>query len=237
MLRTSFALGLWLAASVADAQTTHSGTFDVHLAGLRAGVLGFSGVEDGGRYTARSLLRNSGLLALVREVSYEGFSTGRVTAEGYVPARYEEVTNTGKRVSEASMDYVNGVPQLKVYKPPQDRGKDALDPSTQRGTLDPMTAIYALLKDVPGSEVCTLNVFMFDGKRRSQVAMSDPMPDNGKVVCRGIYRRIAGFSRRELEERSDFPFTLSYSPAGNETFRVSRIVFDTLYGKATLIRR
>lgn len=237
MFRALLILPFLVLATAAPAQVTHVGTFDVYLAGLRAGVLGISGIEDGGRYSAAGKLQTSGLLALIREVSYDARSTGRVTSKGYVPSLYQETANTGSRQSQAEMAYVAGTPQLKVYNPPQDRGTDALDPATQKGTLDPMTTIYSLLKDVPRDATCKLDVFMFDGKRRSRVTTSDPKPDGDALVCSGTYRRIAGFSEKEMAEKSVFPFRLTYSPAENGMFRVTRVVFDTLYGKATLVRQ
>lgn len=234
-----FLIAAVFAASVgtATAQTTHTATFDVSLGGFRAGILAVSGIETATQYSVAGKLQNTGLLRMIREVGYDARATGRITANGFVPTRYQETANTGERVSRAVMDYVNGVPQLKSYDPPQERRPRDVDPATQGGTLDPMTTIYSVLRDVPRDEVCDHNVFMFDGRRRSQVATSGPQPDGDTIICRGEYRRVAGFKESEMQDRTVFPFRLTYTPGSDGTYRVTRVVFETLYGKAVLNRR
>jgi uncharacterized protein (DUF934 family) len=236
MLRFLIATLLAVAATAAVAQTTHSGTFDVRLAGVPAGVVSFSAVEDGRQYSAAALVESSGLAALVREVSYDARATGRITARGFVPERYQESANTGERVSRAVMEFLRGVPQVKSYDPPREPRSRDVDPATQGGTLDPMTALFALLRDVPRAEVCTLDVPVFDGRRASRVTTSGPKAEGGRIVCEGEYRRVAGFSDRQMREKTRFPFSIIYAPAGDR-YRVERIAIDTLYGRAVLDRR
>ncbi len=237
MFRFLLAAVLAAGAGISAAQTTQTATFDVYIGGFRAGVLAMSAIETDRQYSVAGKLQSSGLLRMIREVGYDARSTGRITAQGFVPTRYQETANTGERISRAVMEYVNGVPQLKSYDPPQARRPRDVDPATQAGTLDPMTSIYSLLRDVPRDEVCTLNVFMFDGRRRSQVVTGSPERDGQDIDCAGEYRRVAGFSDSQMKDRTTFPFTLTYSPAADGTFRVTRVVLQTLYGKAVLNRR
>lgn len=237
MFRFMIAAAFAAVAGAASAQTTHTATFDVSLGGFRAGILAISGVETATQYSAAGKLQSSGLLRVIREISYDARSTGRITPGGFVPTRYQETANTGERVSRAVMDYVNGVPQVKSYDPPQERSARDVDPATQGGTLDPMTTIYAVLRDAPREDVCTLDVFMFDGRRRSQVTTAAPVADGDKIDCEGQYRRVAGFRESQMADRTVFPFRLTYSPNGDGTYHVTRVVFETLYGKAVLNRR
>jgi hypothetical protein len=236
MLRLLFAALLSLSAATAGAQTTHTGTFDLRLSGVRAGVVSFSAVEDGRQYSAAVRAQSSGLVSLVRNLGYDARATGRITPRGFVPTRYQESADTGERVSRAVMEYVSGVPQVKAYDPPQERRSRDVDPATQGGTLDPMTAIFALLRDVLRAEVCTLDVPVFDGRRASRVSTRGPKQDGERIVCEGEYRRVAGFSGRQMREKTRFPFSITYAPAGDR-YRVERIAIDTLYGRATLDRR
>jgi len=236
MLRLIFAALLSLTAATADAQTTHTGTFDLKLSGIRTGVVSFSAVEDGRQYSAAARAQSSGLVSLVRNLSYDARATGRITPRGFVPTRYQESADTGERVSRAVMEYVRGVPQVKSYDPPQERRNRDVDPATQGGTVDPMTAIFALLRDVPRAEVCTLDVPVFDGRRASRVSTRGPKAEGDRIVCEGEYRRVAGFSDRQMREKSRFPFSITYAPTGDR-YRVERIAIDTLYGRATLDRR
>jgi hypothetical protein len=237
MLRRLLSALLCVALALpAAAQTTHSATYDLRLSGIRAGVVSFSAVEDGRQYSAAARAVSSGLVSLVRDVGYDARATGRITDRGLVPTRYQESANTGERVSRAVMEYVRGVPQVKSYDPPQERRSRDVDPATQGGTVDPMTAIFALLRDVPRDEVCTLTVEVFDGRRASRVSTSAPREDGDRILCEGEYRRVAGFSERQMREKTRFPFAIVYAPAGDR-YQVERIEIDTLYGRATLDRR
>ncbi len=235
-------LWVWVAtlafvSGAAMAQSRDEGRFDIMLLGLKAGELRFVGTVQDDRYVTSGRLGSTGILAFVREVSYVASAEGRVLSDRFVPSRYTESTDTGSRVSEAEMDYVNGTPQVKRYAPARDPRPEDVDPSTQSGTVDPMTALYALLRDVPRTDACTLNVRMFDGRRASRVQMSPEAESENRIDCNGAYVRVAGFSEEDMAERRVFPFTLRYAPAPNGRWRVERVELRTLYGRARLIRR
>src|SRR5690606_17911636 len=129
------------------------------------------------------------------------------------------------------------VPQVKVYNPPRPPREGDIDPSTQSGTVDPLTAAFAALRDIPEAEACKLALFMFDGKRRSQVVLSTPAPSAEGVTCAGEHRRLEGFSAKEMAEKQRFPFRLHYRALGNGMLRATEVSMDTLYGKGLLKRR
>ncbi len=131
------AAGLVLAIGLpAQAQQA---VFDFSIRGIRAGTLSFAGDVGDGRYSVKGRLESAGLVGLVRTVRYDGQAEGTHRDDRYIPARYVEKADTGKRQSEAVMDYRRGVPQVKVYNPPRAPG-EGLDPATQGGTVDPLTA-------------------------------------------------------------------------------------------------
>lgn len=235
-------LWVWLVtlmflAGAVSAQTRDEGRFDIILLGVKAGELHFAGVVENGRYSTSGRLASTGLLAFVREVSYVASAQGRVSQGRLIPIRYTEAADTGSRVSESEMAYVNGTPQVRRYAPARDPRPEDVDPASQSGTLDPMTALYAVLRDVPRAEACKLNVAMFDGRRASRVQMSPEAQTEARIDCTGAYIRVAGFSAEDMAERRVFPFTLRYAPAEGDLWRVERVEFQTLYGKARLIRR
>jgi len=212
--------------------------FDVVLKGLRAGKLTLRGSVEGTAYEASGTLESAGLVRLVRKVKYVAEASGTLKNGRYTPARYSEVADTGKRVSESVVEYRNGVPQVKVYNPPRPPIATDVNPATQGGTLDPLTALYATLRDVPAAEACTLAVVMFDGKRRSQITLSAPEPvAGGGVACAGEYRRLAGFTDTEMADKVAFPFRLIYVPVGEGMMRVNLIETDTTFGQGLLRRR
>ena len=226
-----------LMAPVAEAAPKDSAVFDLSLRGIRAGQLVMNGAEANGRYTAAGRLATTGIVAKIRKVSYEAASKGRVKGGKYTPSSYSEKADTGKRVSNATMSYKGGVPQVKAYEPKRDPKPYDVKASTQGGTVDPMTALYAAMRDVPKDQVCALDVKMFDGRRRSQIKFSNPTPKGDGFTCDGEYRRLKGFSPEDLAERTKFPFTVTYTPTEGGEYQVQRISMTTLYGAAVLKRR
>ena len=231
------ALLLAIGSTPAAADQQDSAIFDLHLRGLRAGTLSVSGAIEGASYAASGKLQSSGILAAIKKIRYDAKVSGSVSGSRYTPRTYQETADTGRRQSESLMEYRAGVPQLKVYNPPRKPEDQDIDPATQGGTVDPMTAAYATLRDVPEAEACQLNLTLFDGKRRSQVQLSNPVMQGDRITCAGEYRRLEGFSDKDMAEKTRFPFRLIYNPAQNGVLRVGEVQMDTLYGKGVLKRR
>ena len=211
--------------------------FDLSIRGIRAGTLSFSGQATDGRYAVSGRLESAGLVSLVRQVRYDGQAEGRLQQGRFTPARYREQADTGKRQSESVMEYRRGVPQVKVYNPPRELGADGLDPATQGGTVDPLTALFATLRDVAPGQECNRSLTMFDGKRRSQLVLGAPAAVDGGIACPGEYRRLAGFSADDMAEKTRFPFTVRLVPGASGLMQVDEVTMESIYGNARLKRR
>ena len=230
--------GLAAAALPAAADQTDRIVFDVMLKGIRAGELAINGRIEGNRYGANGTLQTSGLVGMLRKLRYDATSSGAVSGARFTPFRYTEKANTPSRQSENVIVYKGGVPVSVSSNPPRAARERDVDPAAQGGTLDPLTALYAVLRDVDPTEACRLDVRMYDGARRSQVKLSAPKPmAGGGVTCTGEYRRLAGFSDKDMAERTRFPFTLVYEPTGEGRLQVARVVTATVYGNGVLKRR
>ncbi len=191
--RCAAAAALCLFAGAAPADQKDSAVFDLTLRGIPTGTLSVSGAIEGRSYAAAGVLKSGGLVALVRKVRYDARVSGRVTNGRFTPVRYEEDADTGKRQSQSVMEYKAGVPQVKVYNPPKTPRPSDIDPATQGGTVDPLTAAFAALRDVAPEEACRLKLVLFDGRRRSQVVLADPQPTGGGRPC--LRRRIPAARR------------------------------------------
>lgn len=211
--------------------------YDLSIRGLTAGTLTFSGTAEGGRYSVKGRLESAGLVGMVRKLRYDAEVAGAERGKRFTPFRYAEVADTGKRQSEAVMEYRRGVPQVKVYSPPRPPGEGGIDPATQGGTVDPLTAMFAALRDTAPDAACNLRLTLFDGKRRSQITLAAPDPTSTGLTCAGEYRRLEGFSAEDMAEKTRFPFTLSLAPTAEGLLRVTEVTMDSLYGKARLKRR
>lgn len=237
--------GRWITAALVALATTgatlgqaqaEDARFTLVLKGLSAGSLTWSGSgEPGGAYAVRGVLKTSGLAAMLKKVRYDATAKGSITAKGsYVAASYVEDANTGKRHSQSSMTWKKGVPSVQDSTERKARPWD-IDPAGQKGTVDPLTAMFATLRDVAPGQECKVNVNMFDGRRATKLTLGGRAEKGSTVTCSGEYRRVAGFSPDDMAEKTRFPFTLTYEPVGDK-MRVVEVAMDTIYGKARLVR-
>ena len=240
LLHTLFRLVgcLVLAASLAGpAAAQDRGVFDIYLGSIPVGIFAFSGVESRGRYSTAGQLRSTGLLGALADVRYDAKSRGLLRGARYVPEFYEERANIGTRSTDLVISYKNGVPEPPEFNPPRDGDTPALDPARQGDTIDLMTMLYALLKDLPEAEVCRFDTPVFDGVRRTRLTMGVEARAPGEIICAAEYRRIAGFKAWELRDRPVSPFRLIYTETSDGVFRATSGVLDTVYGIVRLERR
>lgn len=231
-LRT-LALGLML-ASPAAAETAK---FDLVLAGITAGSFSYDADIDDKTYSVTGRLKTSGMAAMLRKVSYTAAASGSVRGKTLQASRYDERADTGKRQSEVSMVWKAGVPQVVSYAPARKPRAWDIDAAAQTGTVDPLSAMLAVLRDVPAGQECGVRVAMFDGRRATEVSTGAPKTAGDRVICAGEYRRVAGFSPDDMAEKTRFPFTLTYAPGPGGQMQVQEVTMDTLFGKGRLVRR
>lgn len=212
-------------------------SYDLSIRGITLGRLTLAAEETPQRYSVAARITNSGVTRVFRRFSYRGQAQGSLDGQRLRPALYIEQADTGRRVSEVELRYAGGVPQVIRYTSPAAAGPDAPDPSTQGGTLDPLSGVYAMLRDVPPEAVCDLDVLLFDGRRQSRIAMRPAGPAAGLPTCTGSYERLKGFTAEETARHRRFDFRLFYAPGAGGKLQVDRVVFQSLYGQSMISRR
>ena len=231
------ALALMAAAPLQAEEIRDSAVFDFYIHGFRAGILVFNGVQSGDYYAVNGRFSTAGVVSLVRSVRYDASVTGQVVAGKYQPQTYELTSQPGSKTTVQTITYVGGVPQAPVQDPPRAAPDPlALDPATQAGTLDTLTAIYATFRAIPEQQACNGTLELFDGVRRAELKLWPADGPAGTLACNGEYRRVAGYSQQDME-RPSFPFRMTYEPADKGLVQVARIDMDSIYGNASLKRR
>ncbi|HBD89673.1 MAG: hypothetical protein A2092_11905 [Rhodobacteraceae bacterium GWE1_64_9] len=232
-------VALTLALGLATPLAAEEARFDLVLRGITAGSLSWSGSgTPGGTYSVAGRLKTSGLAAMLKRLRYDAQAKGQITAQGdFQPASYVEDADTGRRQSQSQITYAKGVPQVTQSKSDRKPRPWDIDAAGQTGTVDPLTAMFAALRDVAPGKECGVNLQVFDGRRASAVSTAAPSRQGDRVVCAGEYRRIAGFSPEDMAEKTRFPFTLTYAPAADGKMRVIEVSMESLYGKARLVRQ
>jgi hypothetical protein len=232
------AAGLGLALAVASgasaplaAEPAH---FDISVAGIRAGEITLSASRSGDVYHAGGRLRSTGLIGAVARLRFDGEATGRIDAAGrLVPDRYTASSRSTRSERETEIVFDNGAPVAVRVEPPRDR---EVDPAEQGGTIDPLSAAYALLLDTSEGAVCNRRVDLFDGSRRSQIAIGSAEDQDGAKVCNGLYTRVEGDSHSVSDQR-EWPFRLVFKANGSGTLELDRIETPTRFGLAVVSRR
>lgn len=235
IVKAAILVAALMAGSAAGAEEAR---FDFVLRGFTAGTLSFAGEgAPGGAYAVAGKLRTAGLAALVKTMRYDAKARGTITAAGaYKAQSYSEDADTGRRQSQAQITWSGGVPQVTRSASTREAKPWDIAPESQPGTVDPLTAMFAVLRDQPEGAACSQDLRLFDGRRATRVTTGKPQKQGETVVCTGEYRRVAGFSPDDMAEKTRFPFTLTLEPAGNGMLRVTEVAMETLYGRARLVR-
>ena len=236
VMALGLSLALGLCAVSAQAGEAEKIAFDVELKGITAGQLKINATRDGKAYSAAGVLETTGLVGMLRKIRYTATVVGTKNTR-FVPAKYTETADTPKRESVFEMLYEAGRP-VKVSQTPERKPKEfdvAIE--DQAGTLDPLSALYAVLREVDRDEACKFSAQMFDGARRTQVKLFEPKAEGKRVVCAGEYRRLGGFHPKDMAEKTTMAFTLTYEPTPENRLRVIEIATETIYGNGRLKRR
>lgn len=229
-------LGLMALPPAAKGETRQM-AFDVSLLGLPVGRMQFAAEERGGAYAVSSSFAASGIGALAR-AGFALSAQGRIRDGALRPLRYDERIDTGRRSSTAQIRYRGGVPRLTGGSVKTEAAADptALDPAGQGGTVDPLTGLYAAIRDQPRTALCRLDVVIFDGQRRSGISMTGRSDSGDTVTCTGAYTRLAGFSASEMKRQTVYPFTVTYAP-GADMMQATAVTVRSSYGQAAMVRR
>lgn len=228
-------LSFLLAAAAAPAEERL--LFDVYLGPLRAGELEITGNAGPKAYNITGRMESTGVLGALRKVRYDAEARGAVENGRFRPRRYTETADTGSRASEALLRYDGDLPSVRRYTPPRAPSPEDVDPATQRGTVDPLTGLFATLRDAPAERACARDIRMFDGRRATRMQMSPGSAAPDRITCTGVYERVAGYSAEDLAEQRRFPFTATLRPGPDGRWQVELVEIDSLYGRARIVRR
>jgi len=225
---------LMMAAVPAAAQQS-SGQYAVRALGLKVGDLTLTGSVSGSKYTVSSQFVTSGLVGAVAGVKFLLSASGAVRGGQFRPVRYDEEMETGSRDSRASLRYRNGVARS-AGSEIGGAGPYAVTDAQQKGAVDPLTAMFMVMRDQPREGLCKIRQRIFDGERLTEVSLTNRSEDGGTVTCTGVFRRVGGYSPEDLARKGQFGLSVTYEPAG-DLMRAVKMRADTVHGRATLVRK
>lgn len=235
MMRMILAVLVALVAGPVVAEKA-SQSYSVYVGGLKAGSIGLAMDVSSRNYVARGVVKADGLLALFADFGFDGTVRGTISDNSVSPRNYEgeHRNRSGERLTV--MTFSGNRPTSVKLTPPKDRRGYDIDPLAQSGTVDPVSASFLLLRDRPMEMACNQKIEIFDGTKRSRITLGTKQATEDGYVCQGEYRRLAGFSPRQMEKQSRFGFKL-FLREENGMAVVEKFHTESVAGTVVAIRR
>ncbi len=234
ILSRVLAVALAMALTVPAARAASlSANYDFYVSGIKVGTVSLATEESASSYSARAKVGTAGLLGAFLSFTYDGTAQGALGRGGPVPSLFTATSVTSGKKKTARIDWTNGAPAKVTVNPPRDV---KFDPANLKGSLDPVSAAFAVLRDGPAERMCSKKIDLFDGSRRSRLTVGPRRAEAGGFSCAGSYARLEG-EAQSLTPEGETAFTIRFATQSDGTARVRRIETGTSFGTAALERR
>lgn len=232
--RCCLALALALGPAAPVSSQTSEARFDFAIAGFRVGEVTLATAEDGDRYSSAGRVETVGIVGVFTSFFYDGVASGLVADDGTVlPDTFVANSRSPRANRRTEIDWDDNVPVRVSVVPPR---ADQPDPALQSGTIDPLSAAFVMLRDAPQEEICGKSVEVFDGSRRTRMALGAPSSQSGLILCAGTYSRLEG-EAHSLSNQRAFDFTIAFRVNSEGIAELDRLETRTRFGRASLARR
>lgn len=211
--------------------------YEARFAGLRVADITIAAQENGTSYAVSALVTPTGLVALLRDIRFDMSVRGRLNHGQLLPDLYRDDVNTGRRASSVTLQYDRATPRVIGIRPDDGPLPWDLDAGDQTGTIDPLSAIWRVLRPRPEADLCGWQVTMFDGQRRTRLFFEEGLREGADITCRGLYQRLAGYPPADLAERSRFPFSARFSDRGGGLWVLTSVEAQSLFGTVRILER
>lgn len=171
LLRTAaVAFSLWSSIAVARAEAIPQLALDYHVFAGGLHVLTYEAVVslNTGGYKASVQARTNGFIDRLFKFSLEAEVAGVEDATGPMPQRFR-VANRWRENPERWVEITyteDAIPEAKVEPPANGDNRDPVPDGLLLGTLDPISAVLAVVAKVAQSGRCEVEVPIYDGRRR-----------------------------------------------------------------------
>lgn len=223
------------ANGLARPAAAENGDFTITVAGLTAGTFQIRSTRTATEYAVSSRVASAGLAGLMRSFAVTSKVTGTQSGGQLRPKRYVAQSEGARSGRAAELVFDNGTPQVISAAQEPDPDAPKVDPASLTGVVDPLTALFGVLRDTPAAQACQLDQTMFDGHRVSRVTLSGARVTEDGVLCDGVYTRVAGYPPKDLAERKTFEFTARYTPQG-DMLQIQQLSMNSLFGPARMTR-
>lgn len=236
MRRRLSALLIAAAATSATAEGAEQVAFELFFGGLRAGEMAVELFRGEGRYALRAEGRPASWVRTLYRAGISAEGSGAV-ASAPRPERFAVRARFGDDDQRVEVLWgPDGAPAQVTADPVWRARPWEVDPTAQRGALDPVAVAVRLLEPRTPEALCAERIEVFDGRRVSRLTLGAPEAREGGWVCTGDWRRAAGFRPRDLAKRP-VPVRADFRPGPDGRAELARLEVDTGYGIAVARRR
>lgn len=192
-----------------------------YLGGVLIGKASIAAALDEASYRLDTKVRSDGVVGWFYDVTVEGLAEGaRESGAKLTPSVFRFNSVAEGEPFNLDMRFEDDAPKTVKAEPPFQPRHYEIDPTQQRGALDPMTAIVAALFPDAAKPLCKQTFPIFDGRRRYDITLegqiSEKREDDTTIIeCRGRWKRVGGFKPKHMR-KPDYLFTVRYArdPSG-----------------------
>ena len=182
--------------------------FLVYAAGLNVVRLQSDVEFAADRYRVNLTYQTAGLFGAIFSSQITSFAHGRWSDAQPKPVRFASWGQLRGEERRTVIDYVNGQPAIRELRPATDTDRDPVPLNQQHDTIDTLSAIAMLVRQVATMGRCDGHAMTFDGRRLSEinartVGSEELKPEGGSefsgtaLRCEIIGRQLAGFKHDE----------------------------------------
>jgi hypothetical protein len=168
------------------------------------------------RYRVHLVYNTVGTFGFVIRGHQDTTVEGQFVAGRAAPERFYSTGVMRGAPRLTAMDYVGGNPVLRQLAPPTEHEREPVPPELQRGTIDTLSAMAQLVRQVNETGRCDGRALMFDGRRLAELSArtvgQEFLPptslsnySGNALHCDFDGRQLAGFMLDEDRERLQRP--------------------------------
>ncbi len=196
-----------LFAASAQAETYRLNYNVAVLGVVELGVASFEVTDTPTRYAVRANVRTSGMARMFDQTEINAATSGSVSAQGLAWTRYDLSHAYAGKFRRTRLDRAAGVVSANIEPSYSNMGAPVANAEHQRASYDPLSALFALGRQVGQARACSGSVLVFDGRQHYRLAVSGGAEGQynrggyrgSALTCQFRYQPIAGFNMTEAE--------------------------------------
>jgi len=196
----------FLFAPVARAETYHLQYEAGVLGVVTLGQVEYEVTANAQRYGVRASLRTAGAARIFDQTEITAATSGTVAGNGLTWGRYDlSHAFAGHKFRRTALTHTGGGVSADINPRYSSMGQPPTSAAQQAASYDPLTAIFALGRQIGAARACNGSALVFDGRTHYRIAVAPKSQGNftgggyngPSLTCTFTYTPIAGFSVHE----------------------------------------